>query len=337
MGNALALLKPTQRPSRPVRGDVAFGVGQGTPGLLPAAVPDTQEQRAKIWNIDASLHCSIIGTCLTAAELRVLAERYGPGHASTFTDHEIHGTAVRAISERGLLAKQIQKALDRRHARWVRRASEMTASELGRAWEAAMRAGDIPSAYWAMLTHPAATGDLVRRIFGDVHMLSHLVGTANRADIRRLQQLEGEKARLEDKLARQQARLRDDISTRDAQIRQLSDLLAACMSDRAAPAAADRHDSEARVLETLVARLHKELEGEMRRRERAEARAKVLGEARMESDRRVRRLESEMDALRRELEAAEHALAPSADRYGEDTGLIGVHARCCSMSAAGRR
>src|SRR5262245_23710392 len=179
MGNALALLKSSLRPRRPVRGDVAFGVGQGTPGLLPAAAPDIQAQRAKIWDIDGSLHCSIIGTCLTVAELRVLAERYGPAHASTFTDHEIHGTAVRAVSERGLLAKQIQKALDRRHARWGRRAGKMTASELGRAWEEAMRAGDIPGAYWAMLTHPAATGDLVRRIFGDVHMLSHLLGTAN--------------------------------------------------------------------------------------------------------------------------------------------------------------
>jgi hypothetical protein len=166
----------------------------------------------------------------------------------------------------------------------VRRAGKMTASELGRAWDEAMRAGDIPGAYWAMLTNPAATSDLVRRIFGDVHMLSQ-VGAANLADIRRLQQLEEEKAWLEDKLVRQQARLRDDLSARDAQIRQLSDLLSARMSDSAAPAAVDRHDTEARLLETLVARLHKELQGEMRRRERAEARAKVLAEARMESDR----------------------------------------------------
>jgi hypothetical protein len=78
------------------------------PGLLPAVVSDTPQHRAKLWDIDGSLHCSIIGTCLTAAELRVLAAKYGPAHASTFSDHEIHGTAVRAISERGLLAKQIQ-------------------------------------------------------------------------------------------------------------------------------------------------------------------------------------------------------------------------------------
>src|SRR5262249_56449253 len=31
--------------------------------------------------------------------------------------------------------------------------------------------------------------DIVNRVFGDVHMLSHLVGAANRADIRRLREL----------------------------------------------------------------------------------------------------------------------------------------------------
>jgi hypothetical protein len=46
----------------------------------------------------------------------------------------------------------------------------------------------------AALTHPATTQDIVTRIFAGVHMLSHVVGTANRADIRRLQQLEADNA-----------------------------------------------------------------------------------------------------------------------------------------------
>jgi hypothetical protein len=56
--------------------------------------------------------------------------------------------------------------------------------------------GNIPGAYWAALTHPATTQDIVTRIFAGVHMLSHVVGTANRADIRRLQQLEAGNAAL---------------------------------------------------------------------------------------------------------------------------------------------
>ena len=59
--------------------------------------------------------------------------------------------------------------------------------------------GDIPGAYWAALTHPATTQDIVSRIFAGVHMLSHVVGTANRADIRRLRQLEADNVLLSGK------------------------------------------------------------------------------------------------------------------------------------------
>jgi hypothetical protein len=69
-------------------------------------------------------------------------------------------------------------------------------------WADAVRRGEIPGAYWATLTHPAATQAIVREAFGEVHMLSHLVGAANRADIRRLCQLEAENAALQARLDR---------------------------------------------------------------------------------------------------------------------------------------
>jgi septation ring formation regulator EzrA len=52
-------------------------------------------------------------------------------------------------------------------------------------------------------------------------MLSHLVGAANRADIRRLRQLEDENAELDAKVGRQQQQLRDAVVSRDATIREL--------------------------------------------------------------------------------------------------------------------
>jgi hypothetical protein len=52
-----------------------------------------------------------------------------------------------------------------------------------------------PGRYWALLSHAAATETIVKKAFQDVHMLSHLVGAANRADIRRLRELEAETGR----------------------------------------------------------------------------------------------------------------------------------------------
>ena len=66
-----------------------------------------------------------------------------------------------------------------------------SAAEVRASWDQALEVGDIPGGYWAVMTHSATSEALVRHVFGEIHMLSHLVGAANRADISRLRQLEG--------------------------------------------------------------------------------------------------------------------------------------------------
>jgi hypothetical protein len=58
-------------------------------------------------------------------------------------------------------------------------------------------------------------------------MLSHLVGAANRADVRRLRQLEEQNSRLVEKLDRQQRQLREGFTSRDKTILRLEEMLAA--------------------------------------------------------------------------------------------------------------
>ncbi len=143
------------------------------------------------------------------------------------TDHELHGTAVTLAGRHDAAGKLLHKALDKRHQLAINQFAKADTGERVRAlWRDAVRRGDIPGAYWATLTHPAATPALVREAFGDVHMLSHLVGAANRADIRRLCQLEADKAELEAKLERQQLALRDAVVTRDQCIQELRQALA---------------------------------------------------------------------------------------------------------------
>ena len=70
-----------------------------------------------------------------------------------------------------------------------------------------LRSGAIPGAYWALMSHRHVTADLRQRAFGDVHMLSHLVGAANRADIRRLAALEQDNAQWQERAERLQERV----------------------------------------------------------------------------------------------------------------------------------
>ncbi|MCM3250500.1 hypothetical protein M3563_19420, partial [Bacillus amyloliquefaciens] len=117
-------------------------------------------------------------------------------------------------------------------------------------WKDALASGDIPPAYWALMTHPRATMAVRQVAFGDVHMLSHLVGAANRADIRRLVALEREYAELHAKLERQQARLHEMSTQRDVALQERDALHA---HRHAPPLAAER------VLRDEVHALHEAL------------------------------------------------------------------------------
>ena len=152
-------------------------------------------RRRKIWDFATNLHCSIIGTCLSTAELRHILIKLGRQEAATASEHDLHASGVVIASQRNEGAKLLHKALDRRHRVSINRFDKAkTAEEVRAAWKEAVQRGDIPGAYWAALSHPATNDVLLREIFADVHMLSHLVGAANRADIRRLRQLEDENA-----------------------------------------------------------------------------------------------------------------------------------------------
>jgi hypothetical protein len=287
--------------------------------------PPQSASRRRIWELGATLHCSIIGTCFTTSELRSVLRKCQAATDERLSDHDLHVVAVSAASGRDIVARQMTKALDRHHRVAINQAARAkTVDELRRFWNEAMQRGDIPGAYWAVLTHPITNDALVRQVFGDVHMLSHLVGAANRADIRRLRQLELEREALTDKVARQERQLCDAILTRDARIRELGALVAAGMKPGAARGAAA--DSDAAVLERLVGDLRGQLAGERRRRERAEARSAVLAARQVEDERRRQADADALAALQAELDAAEARLVAlsSSNRAAEPLDLAGV-------------
>jgi hypothetical protein len=282
------------------------------PARLLAAPDDPEQRRRRIWEISSNLHCSIIGTCLTTGELRqILVKMRLPG-AERETDHELHGRTVLISVRNEPASKLLQKALDRRHRTVINRFSKAhNAVELRALWQNAVERAEIPGAYWAVLTHPHATEDLVRHVFGEVHMLSHLVGAANRADIHLLRELEAENRRLHEKMARQQRHLRDAIVSRDATIAGLNDALAKAVAAQqqgatgGAPAAHAEDDATSGV----VADLRGRLSSEVARRERADRRLQtVTGERDLErKERHV--LQWQERELRKEIESAELALA----------------------------
>ncbi|MGI4795801.1 MAG: DUF2325 domain-containing protein [Janthinobacterium lividum] len=273
-------------------------------------LPSVKRQRAKIWELNESIHCSIIGTCLTTGELRrVMAKVVREGVAG-LSDHDLHSQAVGSCNQHSQAAKLVHKALDQRHELVIKRFARIVGeAAVLEAWSEHRKSGDIPGAYWAVLTHPDVSADGMRRAFGHVHMLSHLIGAANRADIRRLTALEGENAGLQAKVERQQARLQQEIATRDDTIRRLG-TLAARRIEADLPAASE--DALAG-LRHLVTDLQCRLDRETARRERLELRTAEAVEAAQVSQIQARAAEVRANAAERELVALEGQECPGHD------------------------
>ena len=231
--------------------------------LLPA------RRRKRLGELERSLHCSVVGTCLHGGEIRRLVGKFTDLDVETADEHALHEAAVMLAGRSDEPMKALTRLLDRKFAATIARLGAATgAAQLLAAWSEHRARGEIAAAYWAVLTHPDAGRDVVRRVFGDVHMLSHLMGAAGRADLVRLDQAERDKAELEVRLARRTAQAQADRASADRRIRELEAQLARAQRTCRAPtepACELRHrlaEAEATIgrlerrVATLTGRLH---------------------------------------------------------------------------------
>ena len=309
--SGLQAVPPVPRPVRPelIVKDAADPQGGGLDGSEPIGVATATPRRTRIWEFGTNLHCSIVGTCLPTVELRHVLDKLKISGVALASDHELHSVGVMLAGRREGGAKFLQKALDRRHRSAIARcASAKETADLLALWEESLKQGDIPGAYWAVLTHPVTTEAVVKRVFGDVHMLSHLVGAANRADIRRLRQLEQENAALLAKIERQQRQLRDGFAVRDQSIRRLNEML--LQQDSKQP---DQSDSRERpddieTADNLIRDLQRRLARQIASGDRMERRFNEASALSSAKDRTLQRLKEELEATRHELALVESHL-----------------------------
>jgi hypothetical protein len=292
--------------------------------------------RRKLWEFATNFHCSIIGTCLSTAELRHILIKLGLKEAATASDHDLHASGVLIAGKRHDGGKLVHKALDRRHRVAINRFVKAKSADQVRAiWKESAQRGDIPGSYWAALSHPATNDALLREIFADVHMLSHLVGAANRADIRRLRQLEDANDELEAKVRRQQQQLRDMVVSRDATIQELRGTLEERIVHERANAARLSAEPEIRIWVDLVADLKRRLATVESRCERLERELKECRSALIAERDASGEIEKRDIELRHELNQVEASLADLADF--DNPGRQSSHLSNCTLLYVGGR
>lgn len=282
-----------------------------------------RRERPAIWDLPSTCHCVTIGTCLTLPELRRVAVRLGLFQgADHMTDYELHGAFVHAMDVRNRASAAVQKLLEAKHAGMVRRA-ERCADEtaLEGLWDEAVSEGLVPGAFWALITHPALPPTLEKRIFGEVHMMSHLCGASHRGDARAIATIDRQRRELARRLAVIGAEHREALVRRDDEIARLKRLVVALEPHIHAA------DALRRTCEALRARPDAAA---------SDAAAAALKEARETAE----RLERDCEALRARAVAAEARAEILADRLSAMVAPARPAGGCdaaCPLNLAGRR
>lgn len=164
----------------------------------PSALSKSARSRRKLWEIPSHLHCSVIGTCLSMDDLRKLTRKGGMRISDDATDYCVHSYYVREAGTESKLARLLHKMLDDKHAVDIKRFSAVASdpAAIEALWEKAMDNGRVAGAYWAVLSLRCAPSKLVTSVYGQVHMLSHVLGGYNRNAIQRLATAEKQVAEL---------------------------------------------------------------------------------------------------------------------------------------------
>ena len=178
----------------------------------PLATPNGRgSRRRRLWEFEGFAHCPVIGVCLPIGALRRLVVKVW-GVQSAVDDYDLHCGAIAECKQRSPLAEAVQKELDRRYAAPLRQSAKAKTEEaLSAWWREATRGDELAGVFWATLTHPRCTPELEHQVLGEVHMLQHQVGMAQRVDLQRFEALMDENAALARELGQAQQR-----STRQA-------------------------------------------------------------------------------------------------------------------------
>ena len=140
---------------------------------------------------------------MTIAELRKIARRTRfLADESRYGDYQIHGLFVETMGEENVVSRAVQKHLDAKYEGAIRKAKiarrrggvSRLLGDRRRQWLRSRRllGADRPSA-------PAVGVDT--RIFGDIHMMSHICGATHRGDTREIADMRREKAEMARRLA----------------------------------------------------------------------------------------------------------------------------------------
>ncbi|MXS85889.1 DUF2325 domain-containing protein [Nitrosomonas sp. HPC101] len=197
------------------------------PGVTMIDTPPPVK-RTRLWELDRSHHCPVIGLCLPPADLECLARRF-QFKASIKNAHDLHVEAVCRAASRNTVSEAIHKQLDKLHQSYIRQfETAKTDNAVLKLWESCFASKKVAGPLWAALTHKRTSPDTRKQIHDTVHMHMHeavaeLSATQNRANqtAQTLKALAEQLEQVREKHMQTESRLRQRLEQAAAEIRQL--------------------------------------------------------------------------------------------------------------------
>ena len=213
---------PASDPPRLLEAGLGGAVPTGAALPLPEGRAQPARRRLKVWEIQTSWLCSIVGTCLTRSDVDRILKRAGVRFHDGAQAYDVHGFMVVRASERGRVGREINKTLDEKYAAVLRKVgAEPDHERLAALWNDLCARGLVAGAYWAIMSHAHVTEELKVHAFGEVHMLSHFMGGCNRHTAKELWAAERQIRELADKLARARRHGQETAAARERRIGEL--------------------------------------------------------------------------------------------------------------------
>lgn len=148
---------------------------------LPKSEGETKSKRLWLWDFTDNVHCPLIGTCLTSNDLLTISRRLKLEVNPECKDYDLHSYFVTVTTKDCREARAVHKLLDERHAGALRRFKRLKCDEEVTAlWNEMKSSGHIASAFYAIMTLRHVSLEIRGIVFGEVHMLSHLMGASYR-------------------------------------------------------------------------------------------------------------------------------------------------------------
>ena len=147
--------------------------------------------RRNISQLTSELICSVLGNCLTLYESKKLYLQLEIGSTPAKSEYEIHGKLVAIASVKGQAARVIHKFIDEKFQLDVRKFSKISnANEIADLWNESLQLGNISGSFWASITHPLCSNQILKEIYGYVHMRTHFVGSLDKFELKKYDELQ---------------------------------------------------------------------------------------------------------------------------------------------------